>query len=149
MPLMLSERFVKAVESAHEFHKGHCRKGTEIPYLSHLLALASLVIENGENEDEAIAALLHDAVEDCGGKEAMKKIRIDFGENVAAIVDGCTETDQNPKPPWKERKDKYIAHMRVACASIYRSIGLQANITTSRMTERSRVLIPTTGNLRH
>lgn len=116
--MLLSERFVKAVGLANDLHKGHLRKGTQIPYLSHLLAVASLVIESGGNEDETIAALLHDAVEDCGGAEAMKQIREHFGENVAAIVDGCTETDQKPKPPWKPRKDQYIEQIKTGSPSV-------------------------------
>ena len=114
----LSKKFIQAVELANKLHKGQFRKGTEILYISHPLAVSSLVIEYGGKENEAIAALLHDTVEDCGGKKAMKQIREQFGENVAAIVDGCTETDQKPKPPWKERKDKYIAHIKVASPSV-------------------------------
>lgn len=115
---MLSERFVKAVELAVELHSTQLRKGTNIPYVSHLLGVSSLVLEHGGNEDEAIAALLHDAVEDQGGKKTLELIHTRFGENVAAIVEGCTDSYQTPKPPWRTRKEDYIAHLSSASASV-------------------------------
>lgn len=116
--MLLTERFEEALVLAAQFHARQLRKGTTIPYISHLLAVTSLVLEHGGNEDEAIAALLHDAVEDQGGADAREKIRRLFGENVAAIVDGCSDTDQMPKPPWRERKERYIAHLRTASPSV-------------------------------
>lgn len=116
--MLLTERFEEALVLAAQFHARQLRKGTTIPYISHLLAVTSLVLEHGGNEDEAIAALLHDAVEDQGGVNARAKIRRLFGENVAAIVDGCSDTDQMPKPPWHERKERYIAHLRTASPSV-------------------------------
>lgn len=116
--MLLTERFEEALVLAAQFHARQLRKGTTIPYISHLLAVTSLVLEHGGNEDEAIAALLHDAVEDQGGANARAKIRRLFGENVAAIVDGCSDTDQMPKPPWHERKERYIAHLRAASPSV-------------------------------
>ena len=98
-------------------HSGQFRKGTGIPYISHLLAVASIVLENGTSEDEAIGALLHDAAEDSGGRETLEKIKLEFGENVAAIVDACTDTYENPKPDWKTRKEKYIEHLPSSSAS--------------------------------
>ena len=115
---MLSERFSQAVTCAHELHKEHVRKGTQIPYISHLMAVASLVMEGGGSEGEIIAALLHDAVEDCGGEPVLDKIKNRFGQNVASIVDGCTETYEDPKPPWKARKDAYISHIKEANPSV-------------------------------
>ena len=115
---MLSERFSQAVTYAHELHEGQVRKGTNIPYISHLMAVASLVMEGGGSEDEIIAALLHDAVEDCGGEPVLDEIKKRFGQNVTSIVDGCTETYEDPKPPWKARKDAYISHIKEGNPSV-------------------------------
>ena len=115
---MLSEKFIEAVSVANKSHKGHMRKGTNIPYISHLLAVASLVMESGGSEDEIIAALLHDAVEDGGGKPVLDKIKERFGQNIASIVDDCTETYEDPKPPWKGRKDAYISHIKEGNPSV-------------------------------
>ncbi|HUE83156.1 MAG TPA: HD domain-containing protein, partial [Pyrinomonadaceae bacterium] len=93
------------------------RKGTEIPYVAHVLAVASIALEYGANEDEAIAALLHDAVEDAGGLDRLEDIRNRFGDNVAEIVNACTDAYVTPKPPWKERKEKYIEHIAEASKS--------------------------------
>ena len=109
--MSLSHRFEQALVYASIVHAGHVRKGTTIPYVSHLLAVAALVLEHGGDEDEAIAALLHDAVEDAGGQPRLADIRQRFGERVAEIVLGCTDTDVCPKPPWKARKEAYIAHL--------------------------------------
>jgi len=79
--------------------------------------VASIALEYGANEDEAIAALLHDAVEDAGGRARLEDIRRRFGDTVAAIVDECTDADTIPKPPWLERKVKYVAHIRQASKS--------------------------------
>ena len=116
--MVLTERFEKALIYSCVVHAGQLRKGTEIPYISHLLAVASIVLEHGGSEDEAIAALLHDAVEDAGGKPRLEDIRHRFGDAVAAIVEGCSDSDTIPKPPWKERKEKYIAHVRNASPSV-------------------------------
>lgn len=107
----LGPRFREALSFATMLHEKQLRKGTEIPYVAHLLAVASLALEHGADEDTAIAALLHDAVEDQGGKETLERIRQAFGERVAAIVDGCSDTDETPKPPWHERKQRYLAHL--------------------------------------
>jgi (p)ppGpp synthase/HD superfamily hydrolase len=117
MPHSLTSRFENALEFATQLHAGQTRKGTTIPYVAHLLAVASLVLIHGGNEDEAIAALLHDAVEDQGGKPTLELIRDRFGKNVASIVDDCSDTDVEPKPPWKERKERYLAHLGSASAS--------------------------------
>jgi GTP pyrophosphokinase len=117
---LLSARFTEALAYATDVHRGQLRKGTATPYVSHLLAVCSLVLEDGGSEDEAIAALLHDAVEDAGGQERLADIRKRFGDGVADIVWGCSDTDQSPKPPWRERKRRYIEHVRTASASIRR-----------------------------
>jgi len=110
----LTERFKRALDYATVVHGGQVRKGTAVPYVSHLLAVCGLVLEDGGDEDEAIAALLHDAVEDCGGPARLDDIRSQFGERVASIVQACSDTDEDPKPPWEERKTRYIAHIRDA-----------------------------------
>jgi (p)ppGpp synthase/HD superfamily hydrolase len=115
---MLSERFTQALTYAHELHAKQVRKGSGVPYISHLLGVASIALEYGANEDEAIAALLHDAIEDQGGAATREEIRRRFGDNVTAIVDGCTDADTTPKPPWKERKQAYINHLPTASASV-------------------------------
>jgi GTP pyrophosphokinase len=115
---MFTDRFSQALSLAQQLHATQVRKGTRIPYIAHLLAVTSLVIENGGGEDEAIAALLHDAVEDQGGAKTLERIRQQFGKHVAEIVLGCSDTDQTPKPPWRARKQAYIDHVRHASASI-------------------------------
>ena len=115
---MITARFEDALVYATHLHAAQLRKSTHIPYISHSLAVARLVLEHGGNEDEAIAALLHDAVEDQGGQATLDEIRRRFGDNVAQIVDGCTDTKITPKPPWKERKKKYLAHLSEAAPSV-------------------------------
>lgn len=117
---LLSPRFEDALVYAARLHSRQRRKGTGIPYVSHLLGVASLVLENGGDEDGAIAALLHDAVEDQGGRPTLEEIRRRFGHRVASIVEGCTDTDVVPKPPWRQRKEAYIAHVRQASAEVRR-----------------------------
>ncbi len=112
----LGPRFRKAMVYAACLHANQARKGTDVPYLAHLLAVAGLALENGGDEDVAIAALLHDAVEDQGGQITLGAIRQKFGERVAKIVEECTDSLITPKPPWEERKAKYIAHLRKASA---------------------------------
>ena len=108
----LDSRFDEALMLASHLHRDQMRKGTEVPYLAHLLAVCALVLEQGGDEDEAIAGLLHDAVEDQGGTQTLELIREQFGDRVAAIVADCSDTDQDPKPDWQERKDTYLAHLR-------------------------------------
>ena len=114
----LSQKFDQALHYAVLIHAGQVRKGTEIPYLAHLLGVASIALEYGGNEDEAIGALLHDAGEDAGGRGRIEDIRQRFGDAVADIVDGCTDADVVPKPEWRKRKEDYIAHVRTASASV-------------------------------
>jgi len=106
---LLTERFDEAFRFAHRLHRDQTRKGTPIPYISHLMTVAALVVEHDGNEDQAIAGLLHDAAEDQGGAETLAKIRTTFGDTVAAIVSDCTDAWTEPKPPWRERKEAYLA----------------------------------------
>ena len=106
-----SEWFLKAVAYAARLHGRQTRKGTNKPYIGHLMSVASIVIAYGGDEEMAIAALLHDVVEDAGGSKRLREIRKKFGRRVARIVDGCTDTDQDPKPPWLQRKKDYIARV--------------------------------------
>ena len=103
-----AQRYGKALAYAAEKHAGQKRKGTRIPYISHPLAVASLVLEYGGSEDEVIAALLHDVPEDCGGQEVLDEIRQKFGMGAAAIVEGCSDTLESPKPKWRPRKEAHI-----------------------------------------
>ena len=116
--MRLSPRFDSALVFAAQLHADQIRKGSGIPYISHLLAVAGIALDYGADEDEAIAALLHDAVEDGGGASMADRIRRHFGDEVADIVLGCSDTDQTPKPPWKERKEHYVAHLEFASPSI-------------------------------
>jgi len=115
---VLSDRFDDALRFALQLHGSQLRKGTRVPYIAHLLGVASIALENGANENEAIAALLHDAIEDQGGASTREEIRRRFGEQVVNIVDGCTDTDVTPKPPWKQRKEAYLHHIRNASPSV-------------------------------
>lgn len=108
----LGERFDLALDMAHRYHADQKRKGAETPYFGHLLGVASLVIDEGGTEDEAIAALLHDAPEDQGGEETLEEIGEVFGEPVKRIVHRLSDTFEDPKPPWKKRKEDYLAHLR-------------------------------------
>ena len=107
----LTERFDDALAYASRIHRAQRRKGADIPYVSHLLGVAAIAIENGATEDQAIAALLHDAVEDQGGAARLEDIRNRYGEEVALIVDDCTDSDTEPKPPWRARKEAYLASL--------------------------------------
>lgn len=111
----LTERFVDAVRYANEAHAGQTRKGTGMPYISHLLAVASFVLDEGGDEDSAIAALLHDVPEDDARRaprESLEDIRRRFGDTVAHIVEGCTDSWERPKKPWIDRKREYVEHAR-------------------------------------
>jgi (p)ppGpp synthase/HD superfamily hydrolase len=107
----LTAEFDAALTYAAELHRTQTRKGGDIPYLGHLLSVASLVIEAGGTQAQAIAALLHDAAEDQGGQRTLAEIGRKFGPEVADIVAQCSDTFEVPKPPWQERKERYIAHL--------------------------------------
>jgi (p)ppGpp synthase/HD superfamily hydrolase len=116
--MTLSSRFSDAAVYALSLHAEQQRKVSGGPYAAHLLRVAGIALDYGADEDEAIAALLHDAVEDQGGAATRAEIGRRFGPRVAEIVDGCTDTDQTPKPPWRQRKERYIAHLAGASASV-------------------------------
>ena len=113
-PPYLGTRLQRAFRYAAKKHAGQTRKQSAVPYLSHLMAVASLVLEAGGDEDMAIAALLHDVVEDCGGVPRLREIRKQFGARVAKIVEGCTDSFGEPKPEWVERKKDYLREVKRA-----------------------------------
>lgn len=123
----LGDRFAAAFSLALRLHGGQERKRSEeeqegpgIPYIAHLMSVAALVLEHQGDEDEAIAALLHDGPEDQGGEEILEGIRHQFGRRVAEIVEGCSDTFQTPKPPWRDRKERYLDHLRAtSSASVF------------------------------
>ena len=142
-------------------HANQVRKGTTVPYTAHLLGVAALVIDHGGDEDQAMAALLHDAIEDQGrGGRTRAEIEAKFGARVARIVEGCTDADTIPKPPWRERKEAYLAHLghapievrRVAAADKlhnarailvdYRHIGKAFVGAVQRRARRAAVVLP-------
>jgi (p)ppGpp synthase/HD superfamily hydrolase len=114
----LSARFEEALAYAARLHAVQERKGSRVPYITHLLGTAALALQYGAGEDEAIAALLHDAVEDQGGKARLEEIRERFGEPVAAIVASCTDSWSQPKPPWRQRKEAYLEHLPSASRAV-------------------------------
>jgi (p)ppGpp synthase/HD superfamily hydrolase len=115
-PPLLTNRFERALVFATRAHAGQLKKGTSVPYAAHILGVASLVLDAGGDEDLAIAAVLHDVVEDCGGDDRRREILSAFGPRVAHVVEGCTDTEEVPKPPWRKRKEEYIRHQQTADA---------------------------------
>lgn len=113
-PALLGPRFRQALEWAASLHEAQTRKGGSIPYVSHLLAVTAIVLEHGGDEDAAIAALLHDAVEDQGGAPLLAEIRTRYGDKVAEIVEACSDTAVVPKPPWRERKQAFLDRLPTA-----------------------------------
>ena len=113
----LTDRFSSAVALALDLHRTQKRKLSGTPFVAHLLRVAGTVLEHGADEDTAIAAVLHDAIEDRGGPKAREVICDRFGRRIADIVDECSDTDQTPKPPWRERKERYLAHLAEASPS--------------------------------
>ncbi len=107
-------RLGQAFDLAVRLHDGQLRKGSSIPYIAHLMAVAALVLEHGGSEDQAVAALLHDGPEDQGGEPTLELIRERFGEAVGRIVAECSDTFEIPKPPWRARKERYLRHLEVA-----------------------------------
>lgn len=110
----LTVRFDAALTYAADAHRDHARKATKIPYVSHLLAVGALVLENGGTEDQAIAALLHDVVEDRGGQPRLDDVRLKFGPEVARLVEALSDSvteDESTKAPWEERKVEYLEHL--------------------------------------
>lgn len=129
---MLTTRFEEALIFAFRLHANQVRKTNGVPYIAHLLSVAALVLEAGGDEDEAIAALLHDAVEDQGGYQTLSKIKERFGTRVAEIVDGCTDAYVTPKPPWKERKVTYLEHLRQSATKSVRLVSLADKLHNAR-----------------
>jgi (p)ppGpp synthase/HD superfamily hydrolase len=127
----LGARFAEAFGYAFRLHHGQRRKGSETAYIAHLMAVCELVLEMGGDEDEAIAALLHDAVEDQGGQPVLEAIRARFGEQVARTVWGCSDSDRLPKPPWRARKEAYLARLPGEPASV-RRVSLADKIHNAR-----------------
>jgi GTP pyrophosphokinase len=115
---MLTQRYIDGFTLALELHRDQVRKGTSIPYVSHLLSVSALALEYGADEDEAIAALLHDAGEDQGGAPTIEMIRQRFGDRVATIVAACSDSLTETKLPWRARKEAYLAHLAIADASV-------------------------------
>ncbi len=114
---LYGERFLLALRVAAQLHATQIRKGTRIPYVSHVLGACAIALEYGADEDEAIAALLHDSIEDVEPTEEVRATVAWFGPRVLAIVEGCTDADVHPKPPWRARKEAYLAHLANADAS--------------------------------
>ncbi|HWX91881.1 MAG TPA: HD domain-containing protein [Terriglobales bacterium] len=112
--MKLGPRFEEAFRFAAEKHATQTRKKTDVPYISHLMSVAALVLEAGGDEDQTVAALLHDVVEDCGGEPVLEKVRQHFGDRVAKIVAGCSDAYTIPKPAWKQRKLDYLEVLRRA-----------------------------------
>ena len=117
-PVGSTDRLSEALVFAAHLHARQTRKGTDVPYIAHLMAVAGLVLENGGDEEETIAALLHDAVEDQGGAATRENIRRRFGDRVVEIVDGCTDSDEVPKPPWRARKEAFLSRLPHASSSV-------------------------------
>lgn len=137
---ILGERFTAALVYAVELHREQRRKVTGVPYVAHLLSVAALVLEQGGCEDEAIAGLLHDAVEDQGGIPTKEAIRARFGDDVVAIINGCTEWDSLPKPPWKERKLNYLTRLKTASQAVQR-VSLADKLHNLRSLLRERRVV--------
>src|SRR5947199_9836734 len=115
--MKVSRQFEEALIYATRTHGNQARKKTGIPFVAHILGVTAIALEYGANETEAIGALLHDTGEDCGGAERLRDIREKFGDDVAGIVDGCTDTYETPKPPWLDRKRAYIEHVKESDSS--------------------------------
>jgi len=117
----LTARFDRALLFATRAHSAQLKKGTTVPYIAHLLGVASLVLEAGGDEDLAIAALLHDVAEDCGGLPMLRNVRKLFGKRVAHVVDGCSDyrgPAGAPKPEWRQRKETYLRHLHAADSDV-------------------------------
>jgi (p)ppGpp synthase/HD superfamily hydrolase len=155
---MLTERFAEALTYAEKLHRHQTRKGNDIPYIAHLMAVTATVLEWGGDEDTAIAALLHDAVEDQGGERTALEIRRRFGDRVADLVLHCTDSlteDPEQKLPWLERKTAYLARLPGAGAEVAlitaadklhnitattRDVGAHGPETLQRFAEPDRVV---------
>ena len=135
MTSILTARFEDALVFTAQLHAQQYRKGSQIPYIAHLLSVSALVIEAGGDEELAIAALLHDAVEDQGGLETLVIIRQRFGNRVADIVDSCSDSYTMPKPAWKTRKENYLDKMQTSSQEV-RLVSLADKLHNARNTLR-------------
>jgi (p)ppGpp synthase/HD superfamily hydrolase len=135
MTNQLTNRFTLALIQSQQWHSQQLRKGSNITYFSHLMSVAALVLEDGGSEDEAIAALLHDAIEDCGGEPIRQEILRLFGSSITNLVEGCTECSVTPKPPWQERKLKYLQQLQSAPPAVIR-ISLADKLHNARSIDR-------------
>jgi len=131
MVFIYTERFEDALVYSTQLHAAQYRKGSQTPYIAHLLSVAALVLEAGGDEDQAIAALLHDAVEDQGGLETLREIRMRYGERVAFIVDSCSDAYTSPKPAWKIRKKEYLYQLQSSTPEV-RLVSLADKLHNSR-----------------
>jgi (p)ppGpp synthase/HD superfamily hydrolase len=127
----LTSRFSDAMQMAYQLHTSQYRKGSGTPYIAHLLSVAALVLEASGDEEQAIAALLHDAVEDQGGLDTLHRIHERFGARVAAIVEGCSDSVVQPKPPWRGRKEAYLTHLAEASQDV-RLVSLADKVHNAR-----------------
>jgi len=151
---LLSPKFALALQFANEIHGTQARKGLGAPYISHLMAVSALALEYGGNETQAIAALLHDSAEDCGGRPMLETVRVMFGGEVAAIVESCTDTFDDPKPTWRPRKETYLAAMAgkpasaklVACADKLHNISNTLRDIETEGTERWKARMASSPN---
>lgn len=152
---LLSPKFALALQFANEIHSTQVRKGAAAaPYISHLMTVCALVLESGGNETQAIAALLHDSAEDCGGRPMLDTVRVMFGDEVAEIVASCTDTFDTPKPEWRPRKQAYLASMAgkpvgvklVACADKLHNISNTLRDIQSESVEAWRLRMAGTPN---
>lgn len=143
----LGSRFDDALKYAVTLHRDQERKGSGVPYAAHLLGAAASVLHFGGDEDQAIAALLHDAAEDQGGRATLDRIRSAFGDRVARIVEGCTDTFEDPKPAWRPRKEAYLAQLPgkpaetllvVACDKLDNARAIVADLRSDGSTVWSR-----------
>jgi (p)ppGpp synthase/HD superfamily hydrolase len=140
---LLTKRFEEGLALACELHRFHLRKGTSVPYVSHLMSVAALVLEDGGDEDDAVAALLHDALEDAGDQITREEIQRRFGPRVRGMVESCTDTPPGfsggEKPDWKSRKDRYIHHIR--SAGMPHRISLADKVHNARSILRDHILV--------
>ncbi|MBI1952912.1 MAG: HD domain-containing protein [Candidatus Omnitrophica bacterium] len=126
---VLSGKFDEALQFASKAHRQQTRKGTTTPYVTHLMAVSAIVGENGGDEDLMIAALLHDSMEDQG--VTREEIGSRFGSRVASMVEACSDCTSKPKPPWRQRKEMYLAHLRAAGPDV-RLISLADKLHNAR-----------------
>ena len=134
------DRLKHAFSLALELHGNQTRKGSQIPYIGHLLGVTAIVIDDGGSEPEVIAALLHDGPEDAGGEATLARIREEFGDEVADIVNLLSDTFEDPKPPWKARKEEYLAHLEALPADDFGRKVLRVSLADKLHNVRSILL---------